>query len=388
MGATQFEFATAARIIFGSGKIQEAGSLAKSMGSCAFLVSGLSDDLSLPLIEILSESGIETHLFSVAIEPSIELVQAGVAAARKLNCDLVIGFGGGSAMDAGKAIAALITNPGEVLNYLEVIGAGQPLVRPPIPFIAIPTTAGTGAEVTRNAVLASLDQQVKVSLRSPLMLPKLALIDPELTFSLPAAVTASTGLDALTQCIEPFVSRLANPLTDGICREGICRAGSSLRQAYENGDEPKARQNMSLAALFGGLALANAKLGAVHGFAGPLGGMYPNAPHGVICGRLLPFVMETNVRALRSREPQNQTLARFDEVAQILTKNVRATAAEGVAWIQELAVVLAIPPLSNYGIKETDFDSIIEKAQRASSMKGNPIKLGDEELREILEKAI
>jgi len=220
------------------------------------------------------------------------------------------------------------------------------------------------------------------------MLPKLAIIDPELTLTLPPTMTASTGLDALTQCIEPFVSHLANPLTDGICRQGIRFAASGLHRAFKHGDDLLARTHMSLASLCGGLALANAKLGAVHGFAGPLGGMYLNAPHGVICGRLLPFVMETNVDVLRSREPENPALARYDEVAQILTGTLEAMASDGVVWIQDLASILNIPPLSDFGITENDFPTIIEKAQLASSMKGNPIKLTDKELQNIMERAI
>jgi alcohol dehydrogenase class IV len=383
-----FEFATATRIIFGPGKFQETGTLAKSMGTRALVISGLSDDLTNPLVEQLSQEGIALQVFHVPKEPTIDLVQRGVAKAQKFKCNLVIGFGGGSAVDAGKAIAALSTNPGAPLDYLEVIGAGKSLSEPPLPYIALPTTAGTGAEVTRNAVLASQEHRVKVSLRSPFMLPKLALIDPALTLSLPPTVTASTGLDALTQCIEPFVSHLANPLTDGICREGIRRAAGALQRTFENGNDLEARTDMSLAALCGGLALANAKLGAVHGFAGPLGGIYPTAPHGVICGRLLPFVMETNVQALRSREPYNPALARFDEIAQILTGNHQANAADGVAWIRDLAAVLNVSPLSTFGVIEADFPAIIEKAQRASSMRGNPIKLRDEELQRILKKAL
>jgi len=383
-----FEFATATRIIFGPGKFQETGILAKSIGKRALVVSGIPKHLTAPLVEQLSLSGIPSLVLRVSKEPTIELVQQGITEAQNFGCDLVIGFGGGSAVDTGKAIAALATNPGEPLDYLEVIGAGKSLTQPPLPFIAIPTSAGTGAEVTRNAVLASPEHRVKVSLRSPLMLPKLAIIDPEMTLSLPPAVTASTGLDALTQCIEPFVSHLSNPLTDSICREGIRRAAGALQQAFANGGDLDARTDMSLAALFGGLALANAKLGAVHGFAGPLGGMYPTAPHGVICGRLLPFVMEANVQALRSREPQNPALVRFDEVAQILTGDPQAAATDGVTWIQDLAAVLSILPLSTYGVDKANFPTIIEKSQRASSMKGNPIKLTQEELRQILEKAM
>ena len=383
-----FEFATATRIIFGPGKLQETGTIAKTMGSRVLLASGLAEALTQPLVDRLFQAGIESQVFLVSKEPSVDLAQRGVAAAREFSCDLVIGFGGGSAIDTGKAIAALATNLGDPLDYLEVIGKGQPLVNPPLPYIAIPTTAGTGAEVTRNAVLASEEHRVKVSLRSPLMLPKLAIIDPELTLSLPPAITASTGLDALTQCIEPFVSHFANPLTDGLCREGIRRAAKSLRQACEHGEDLEARTNMALAALFGGLALANAKLGAVHGFAGPLGGMYPEAPHGVICGQLLPLVMETNVAVLNAREPQNPALARYDEVAQILTGNPRARAADGVAWVQDLANVLDVPPLSKFGMIEADFPEIIATSQHASSMKGNPIRLTDIELEKVLERAI
>jgi alcohol dehydrogenase class IV len=383
-----FEFATVTRIIFGPGKFQETGTLANSMGTRALIVSGLPEDLTAPVVKQLSQTKTHSRVFRVFKEPTIDLVHRGVAEIHKFKCDLVIGFGGGSAVDTGKAIAALATNPGKPLNYLEVIGDGQPLTQPPLPYIAIPTSAGTGAEVTRNAVLASPEHRVKVSLRSPLMLPKLALIDPILTLSLPPEVTASTGLDALTQCIEPFVSHLANPLTDGICREGIRRAAGALHRAFVNGADLEARTEMSLAALFGGLALANAKLGAVHGFAGPLGGMYPTAPHGVICGRLLPLVMEANVQSLQSQDPQNPALARFEEVAQILTGDSEATADDGVFWIQDLAATLNVPPLSAFGVIETDFDQIIEKAQRASSMKGNPTKLTDQELRRILENAL
>ena len=383
-----FEFATATRIIFGVGKFQEIGSFAKSMGHCALVVSGLGDEFTQPLMDQLSEVGILSRIFHISKEPTIELVQQGVAEAKQNGCDLVIGLGGGSTVDAGKAIAALATNPGDILNYLEVIGSGKTITASPLPYISIPTTAGTGAEVTRNAVLASVEHKVKVSLRRPLMLPKLAIIDPELTLSLPSTVTASTGLDALTQCIEPFVSHLANPLTDGICREGIHRAAGALQQAFEHGDNLVARIDMSLAALFGGLALANAKLGAVHGFAGPLGGMYPTAPHGVICGRLLPFVMEVNLQALQSREPQNPALIRFDELAQLLTGSPLAKALDGVAWIQELAKVLDVPSLSTYGVIEADFATIIKKAQKASSMKGNPIVLKTNELEQILEMAV
>ena len=230
----------------------------------------------------------------------------------------MIGLGGGSAIDAAKAIAALAANGGDPLDYLEVVGRGRSLTQPSLPCIAIPTTAGTGAEVTRNAVLASPEHGIKASLRSATMLPRLALVDPELTYSLPAAVTASTGLDALTQLIEPFTSSKANPLTDALCREGMMRAARSLRTAYEDGRDAAAREDMALASLFGGLALANAGLGVVHGFAGPVGGTF-HAPHGAVCAAFLPHVMAVNARALRTRQPGSAALARYDEIARILT---------------------------------------------------------------------
>jgi alcohol dehydrogenase class IV len=299
---------------------------------------------------------------------------------------LVIGFGGGSAIDAAKAIAALLTNPGALLDYLEVIGQAQPLQRQAAPMIAIPTTAGTGAEVTRNAVLASPPHLVKVSLRSPLMLPTLAVVDPELTLALPPDVTASTGLDALTQLIEPFVSARANPLTDAICREGLRRAARSLQRAVEHGEDRDAREDMAVASLFGGLALANAALGAVHGFAGAVGGMFP-APHGAVCAALLAEVMDMNLRALRQRAPASPALARYEEVARLLTGNDRASAQDGVLWVRYLIAALRIPPLGAYGVKPEDVPALCAKAAAASSMKGNPIALDPAELDEILTRA-
>jgi alcohol dehydrogenase class IV len=222
---------------------------------------------------MLSTLGIPFTEFQVHGEPTIDVVREGTKAAR--GCEMILGLGGGSVLDTGKAIAALATNPGDVIDYLEVIGKGQPLIHASLPYLAIPTTAGTGAEVTRNAVLESPEQNIKVSLRSPWMLPRLALVDPELTYQLPPDITASSGLDALTQLIEPFVSFKANPMTDAICREGMGHAARSLRRACETSADKASREGMSIASLFGGLALANAALGAVHGFAGPLGGMLP-----------------------------------------------------------------------------------------------------------------
>ena len=383
----RFEFATATRIIFGSGTIGEVAELSARMGKRAFVVTGSTIKRAERLLEQLEQQGIEQVEFNVAGEPTTALAKKAVELARHNSCDIVLSIGGGSVLDTGKVVAAMLTNTGELEDYLEVVGAGKTLVRDCARHIAIPTTAGTGAEVTRNAVLSVREHKVKVSMRSPLMLPSLAVVDPELTYSMAPSVTASTGLDALTQLTEVYVSNKANPLTDGICRQGLIRAGRSLLRAYEDGSDRSAREDMAIASLFGGLGLANAKLGAVHGFAGPLGGMFA-APHGVICARLLPFVMETNVRTLLDREPDSPAIARFDEVAQLLTGKPTAKAPDGVTWIQDLCAKLSVPSLADFGLTEADFPAAVEKAQRASSMKGNPIELNATELLDILQKAL
>ena len=383
----RFEFATATRIIFGAGTLREAGPLAREFGGPVLVVTGSNPQRSEPLLCRLREEGLETHPWPVAGEPKVESAEAGVALARKTQCKLVIAMGGGSALDEGKAIAALLANPGEALDYLEVIGRGKTLGQPSVPFIAIPTTAGTGSEVTRNAVLASAERRVKVSLRSPHMLPRVALVDPELTYDLPPAITASTGLDALTQLIEPYVCARSNPLTDALCVEGIRRAARSLRTAFRNGRDTAARLDMSVASLCGGLALANAGLGAAHGFAGPIGGEFP-APHGAVCAALLPPVMEANLRALRQRQPEGESLRRYDEVARLVTGEPAAGADRGVEWVGQLVGELGVPPLRQYGLRSEHVADLVEKAFKASSMKANPILLTREELSGILESAL
>ena len=381
-----FEFAAPSRIIFGVGKLDEVGPLAASLGRHALIVesgSGRSDALK----ALLRRQTIAAISFLVQGEPTASLVERGAELARSAGCDVVIAFGGGSVIDAAKAIAALITNHAPLRDYLEVVGKGQPLTERAAPMIAIPTTAGTGAEVTRNAVLMVEAERVKVSLRSPLMLPTFALVDPALTYSLPPAVTASSGLDALTQCIEPFTSSLSNPLTDGIAREGIRRAAGALRRAYHDGADVGSRSDMCVASLCGGLSLANAKLGAVHGFAAPLGGMFP-APHGAVCARLLPRVTAMNVYTLRERDPHSPALERYEEVARLLTGTPFARAEDGAAWLRELVDELGIPPLSAYGVSAGDVSRVVAQARKASSMGGNPIVLTDGELSDVLGAAI
>jgi len=382
----KFEFATATRIIFGRGTVRQVGPAAVEMGGRAFVVTGRSAERADPVIEQLKERRIECATFSVPAEPTTTIVKQAVESARGAGCDLVISIGGGSALDAGKAIAAMLTNAGQLEDYLEVVGLGKPITQRPAPHITIPTTAGTGAEVTRNAVLGVPEHQVKVSMRSALMLPSLAIIDPELTYSMPPAVTAATGLDALTQLAEAYTSNRASPLTDGICCEGLRRAGRSLLAAYEDGTNADAREDMAIASLFGGLALANAKLGAVHGFAGPLGGMI-GAPHGAICAALLPHVMQANIRALQQRSPDSPALTRYDRIAALLTGNPNASADEGLEWLKDLCAALEIPSLAEFGLEEHRCAEVVQKAQKSSSMKGNPITLTDDELTKILTKA-
>lgn len=382
-----FEFAAPTRIVFGEGKLGEAGRIAAAMGARALLVHGRDAARAEPLAALLAASGIDVARLAVAGEPTTTLVEEGVALARRHGCDVVVAVGGGSVIDAAKAVSALLANPGALHDYLEVVGPGRPLTERAAPLLAIPTTAGTGAEVTRNAVLMVERDRVKVSLRSPLMLPAVALVDPELTYTLPPAVTASTGMDALTQCLEPFVTPAANPLTDALAREGMTRAARALRRAFLDGGDVEARRDMAVASLCGGLALANARLGAVHGFAAPLGGMFP-VPHGVACARLLAPVTRANVRALAARAPGSPALARYDEAAALLTGNPAARAADAASWLDAVTDELRLPRLGAYGITAADVPAVVAKARKASSMQGNPIALTDDELGETLGAAL
>ena len=382
----RFEFATAGRILFGAGRCAEVPALAVPLGRCAFVVTS-SHERAAALLDRLSALGISSVLFLVKTEPNLDHIILALKSYKECGCDLVIGFGGGSALDTGKAVAALAANPADPLDYLEIVGAGRVLEKPSKPFIAVPTTAGTGTEVTRNAVITIPEKHIKVSLRSLFLLPAIAVIDPELTHSLPPEVTASTGLDALTQVLEPFVCNTPTPLTDALCRDGIARAGRSLIKAYQDGQDADAREDMSLVSLYGGMALANARLGAVHGMASPLGGMYP-APHGAVCARLLPLVMEANLQALRSRQPDSPALGRYEEIARRLTGNPSASAEEGINHLRNLCAEMAIRPLREYGLRVEDFPSLVAQSQKASSMKGNPIPLTEKEIVHILNGAI
>jgi alcohol dehydrogenase class IV len=378
-----FEFATATRIVFGAGRMAEAPELIRALGGRRVLiVTGSTPARAAPLREGLDRLGLSTIVFRVEGEPTLEVVREGTATAMAAGCDGVVALGGGSVLDAGKAIAVLAANGGDPLDYLEVIGRGRPLTQPSVPLVAIPTTAGTGSEVTRNAVLGSKEERVKASLRSPLMLPRVALVDPDLLIGAPAAVLSSSGLDALSQLIEPFVCSRANPLTDALAREGIRRSARSLRRAVLEELGAPEREDLALASLFGGLCLANAGLGAVHGFAAPAGGMF-QAPHGAVCAALLPATLEVNLRAVRARASTHPVLGRFQEVAALLTGRAEARAEEGIDWVRELCQALSVPGLGRYGLTRAEVPLLVEKARAASSMKANPVVLSDEELTEI-----
>ena len=336
----RFEFATSNRIIFGEGAVSELALVASNLGRRALFVTGTSGDRPAAHVAALVAAGLIADVLPVTGEPTVSMVQEGLRFAGSRRCDLVVAMGGGSALDAGKAIAGLLPNPGDIYDYLEVVGKGMPLPTPGLPFVAVPTTAGTGSEVTRNAVLSVPEKRVKVSLRHASMLPRVAIVDPRLTYDLPPAVTASAGLDALVQLIEPFLSVAANPMVDALCREGIGRIARSLRKAWVDGSDAEARLDMSLGALFSGMALANAKLGAIHGFAGPIGGRLA-APHGAVCARLLPSVLRTNLVALQQRAPGSDPLSRFAELARLLTGQESADAEMAIAWVGELCADLA-----------------------------------------------
>ncbi|OLN25405.1 Alcohol dehydrogenase [Desulfovibrio sp. DV] len=382
-----FTFTTPGKVIFGRDTARQLPHCVASHGRSPLVVTGANAARHETLLEALRQADLTVTVYPVAGEPSVETAMAGARLARESGCDVVVGLGGGGALDTAKAVAGLATNAEDISTYLEVVGAGRPLTKRPLPILAVPTTAGTGAEATANAVLTVPGARVKVSLRSPMLLPAVALVDPRLTVSMPPAVTAATGLDALTQLLEAFVSNKANPMTDALCREGLSRASRALLAAYADGADLDAREAMALASLLGGMALANAKLGAVHGFAAPLGGLF-DAPHGQICASLLPVVTAANIRALRHRAPDSPALCAYATAAAILTGAPDASPEDGVAWLAETCRQLNAPKLSRLGVTAGDIPDIVAKAARASSMQGNPIALTTEELTDIITAAL
>ncbi len=377
---TAFAFATATEILFGRGQAAQAAARVAGLGTRVLLVQGSNPARADWLAGALAAQGCTVARFAVAQEPDMALVEAGVAQARAAQVQVVVALGGGAVVDAGKAIAALVPATRPMLDHLEVVGQGLPLDQPPLPFVAMPTTAGTGAEVTRNAVIGVPDHARKVSLRDARMLPRLAIVDPALTDDCPRSITLASGLDAITQVIEPYVSTRANPLTDALCRDAIPRGLAALIRLMR-GEDAAARDEMAWVSLCGGIALANAGLGAVHGLAGPLGGL-TGAAHGAICGVLLPHVLRANRRAVA--DP-----ARLDQVAGWIG------AAFGVAGDMDSATAAlagwaraeGLPTLSALGIDAAAQATAAEAAASSSSMKANPAPLGVQALADLMRAA-
>lgn len=378
-----FTFATAGRIVVGAWASEQVPRIASELGRRVFVVLGRHGDAGAPGLAGLPD---ETTVWRWSGEPTVEGVRAALAAAREARPDVVVGWGGGSVVDLAKSVAVLLHDEVAVLDHLEVIGRGLPLTGAPVPVVAVPTTAGTGAEATANAPILSPEHGVKASLRSPAMLPTVAVVDPALTLTCPPAVTASSGLDALTQCLEALVTPRANPLTDALAREGLARAGRSLHTAFRHGDDLDARTDMSLAALLSGMALANARLGAVHGLAAPLGGRL-GAPHGEVCAAVLTATVATNVRALRQRDPGAVALDRYAEAARLLTGNPDAEVEDCARWIADTVSSLGVRPLTALGLPPDDHGAVADAALAASSMAGNPVRLTHDEVVGILARS-
>lgn len=377
-----FSFTTAGSIHFGWGSRNTLVQHVRSYGNRALMLYSKSVGV---INEIIAE--IENHNIILAKEvltgePTDKDIEDLAEKYRNSNFDVMIAIGGGSVLDSGKALSALLTNPGELMDYLEVVGKGKPLQNKPCPLIALPTTSGTGTEVTKNAVIKVVDKKVKVSMRNPAMIPAVAIIDPELTVSVPSAVTASTGMDAFIQVLEPFCSRKANRMVDLFCREGIPLAARNLPTAYHHPENQEARTMMAWVSLLGGLSLANAGLGAVHGFAGPIGGMF-DVSHGTICACLLPQVWRMNLLKLQKQDDQ-MLLERFSQIAAWVTDEDHSDVSQAIEWFIGLNEELGIPKLKQLGIKEKDYEAIISKALVSSSMKGNPVSLDANDLHEIL----
>jgi alcohol dehydrogenase class IV len=385
----KFEFYGVGRVVFGRGEFSRAGELAAGMGRAALVVFNGSEALTERLAGMLKTAGLSAKLRRQRGEPVVADVDGAVEAARRAGTDVVIGLGGGSAIDAAKGTAALLGNGGSAVDYMEVVGKGLKITKPAAAWMAIPTTAGTGAEATRNAVIGLPEKKFKASIRSELLLPRVALVDAELGVDVPAAVTASSGMDALCQLIESYASSGATVMTDGLAMEGIGLAAWALPRAHRDGGDVEAREAMAMAALLSGMTLTNAGLGAVHGFAAPIGANFP-VPHGTVCAALLPHVIAANVAALRGSGGQ-AGLARYAAVGRKLTGEdlVESEAIEACVRVTaELARVLRIPPLGQFGLAEKDIAEMVALARKASSMRFNPVVLSDEALAGVLSAAI
>jgi len=387
---TAFEFYGIGKIIFGRGTVARAGELAAGLGKSPLLIHN-SDAAVDRLLKSLAGLSVTTR--RQRGEPTVADVDAAVEQARQCKCDSVIALGGGSAIDAAKATAGLLTSVGSAVDYMEIVGNGRKITRPAAPWMAIPVTGGTGAEATRNAVIGLPAKRFKASIRSELLLPRIALIDPELAVTVGPSITASSGMDALCQLIESYTSTGASPLSDVLVLRGIHLAARNLPRAFQEGNDLDAREAMAMAALLSGMALTSAGLGAVHGLAAPLGANFP-APHGTICAALLPHIIAANIGALRKQSPATgaPALTRYADIGRQFPGLENAADAEAidacVRFTADLAKEMKIPPLSQFGLSRADVPEMVALARKASSMRFNPVVLSDASLSEALTAAI
>lgn len=347
------------------------------------VVTGSSPARHQDLLESWRATGHEITILTQSGEPLIADAIAAASLGKQQQVHRVIAIGGGSVIDLAKAAAALIANPGEPLDYLEVVGKGLPLPFPALPCWALPTTSGTGAEVTKNAVLGVPSASVKVSLRHDSMIPELAIIDPLLCLGLGARQSYAAGMDAFVQVLEPYLSHQSNAISDALCVQAIPKAYRALLKLSENLDDIESRSELAEVSLFGGLALANAKLGAVHGFAGPLGGIIP-AKHGELCAALLSECARANILGLRQRDPQNRALLRYAQVACWLSGSSDSQAEDCIALFRGLHTKLKLPSLKDLGFEPKHLELSLEMSAQSSSMKGNPIQLTRDEMSSVL----
>ena len=368
------------RILFGRGEAARAAGLIRAFGPRGVIVHGATASRAAWLIEALQGQGADVLGLTCGNEPSLPMLEAALATARPFKADWVAALGGGAALDLGKALAALLPAPGGPMDHLEVVGKGLPLAEPPLPFIALPTTAGTGAEATKNAVIGLPDHGRKVSLRDDRMLARLAIVDPALTDYSPRAVTLASGLDAITQVIEPFVSVKATPFTDAIAAPAIPRGLEALHRLMA-GEDQAARDDLAWVSLSGGIALANAGLGAVHGLAGVIGGLVP-APHGAICGALLGPILRLN-RAQAAGDTAVRLDAVFGHVAATLGGGAARAPETLAAWARDAG----LPTLGALGLPSDLHEQVAREAMSSSSMKGNPVDLSVAELMQALDAA-
>ncbi len=380
MSLPSFRFTSAADIRFGRGAALQAVPDLAQLGARVLLVHGATAQRVRWLEQALTAAGCDVSGYAIPGEPDIAMITSGVAAGRDRRAQAVIACGGGAVIDAGKAIAALVPARRPMLDHLEVVGQGLPLEADPLPFAAIPTTSGTGAEVTRNAVIAVPDARRKVSLRDVRMLARLAIIDPSLTDGCPRSITLASGLDALTQVIEPYLCTGANPMTDALCLSAI-ESGMRGLVTLMTREDADARDAMAWTSLCGGLTLANAGLGVVHGLAGPLGGL-SGAAHGAICGALLPHGLAANADHAAG-ETRHRIAQVCDSLARVLSTQPEHALAALEAWARDAG----LPGLEAQGVSEAHRRDAATMAASSSSMKANPVSLDEAVLRDIMERA-